>query len=196
MSDFSPSAAAPMPWAPPRVQARIAELGVHVPVDDPEAMLALLQGAVASANDLFDHSATLYAGANAPGHWAERWDADGLSSRPTLGLPGEKFPTGVDDLDVIEVAATQAVRTVMGCSHADVRPPTATLANLAVLTTLTRPGDTIAALPERAGGHVSHRQGAPSVRGLRVDTVPYDYDRFDVDTVALGRSSHIARRSC
>jgi len=67
-----------------------------------------------------------------------------------------------------------------------VRPTSATLANLAVYTALTDPGDTIAVLPDWAGGHLSHHAvGVPSVRGLRVAPLPYDAEQLDVDLDAL-----------
>ena len=66
------------------------------------------------------------------------------------------------------------------------RPTSATLANLAVYTALAQPGDTIAVLPDWAGGHLSHHAvGAPGIRGLRVAPLPYDVDALDVDLDAL-----------
>lgn len=174
-----------MPWAPQHVQDRLAMLSAELPVADPDKMLALLQGAADKAVERLRSSASLYAGANLPGRRALQLENTGLGSRPTLGLPGEKFPTGVEDIDVIEIAATEAVRVLMRSRFADVRPPSATLANLAVLTAFTEPGDTIGALPNAAGGHVSHRDGAPRVRGLNVASIPYDYDGLDVDLAAL-----------
>lgn len=185
METFDALAGMTMPWASQHVQDRIAELSADVPVADPDRMLALLQAATADAVERFRSSASLYAGANVPSRRALRLENAGLGSRPTLGPPGEKFPTGVEAIDIIEVAATQAVRALMRSRFADVRLPSATLANLAVLTAFTEPGDTIAALPEAAGGHVSHRNGAPRVRGLHVASIPYDYDRLDVDLAAL-----------
>lgn len=174
-----------LPWESERVQARVRELSIQVPVDDPERLFALLDTATRDAVESFKRSASLYAGANVPSDRVSRLGSVELGSRPTLGAPGEKFPTGVDVFDIIEVAATEAVRVAMKAKYADVRVPTATLANLAVLATLTEPGDTIAALPEAAGGHISHRSGAPRVRGLKVATLPYDYAALDVDLQAL-----------
>ena len=74
----------------------------------------------------------------------------------------------------------------MRARFAEVRPTSATLANLAVYTALTAPGDTIAVLPDWAGGHLSHHAvGAPGVRGLRVVPLPYDDEALDVDVDAL-----------
>jgi glycine hydroxymethyltransferase len=174
-----------VPWASKRVQARVAELSSQVPVGDPDAIAELLQDSALLAEHSFACSANLYAGANVVSERSKSVTLAGIGSRPTLGWPGEKFPTGVEVLDIIEVAATETIRAATGAAFADVRPPSATLANLAVLTALAQPGDTIAALPERAGGHISHRSGAPAVRGLHVATLPYDYDTLDVDTGVL-----------
>jgi glycine hydroxymethyltransferase len=174
-----------LPWESETVQTRVRELSTLVPVHDPERLLEVLNNATGNAIESFNRSANLYAGANVASDRVRRLKPGELGSRPTLGSPGEKFPTGVDVMDIIEVAATQAVRVAMNAKFADVRPPTGTLANLAVLAALTEPGDTIAALPEPAGGHVSHRAGAPRVRGLNVATLPYDYGIFDINLRAL-----------
>ncbi len=174
-----------LPWESEQVQARVKELSSQIPVCHPERLFELLDNATKEALESFRRSIGLYAGANVLSDRVKHLASIELGSRPTLGAPGDKFPTGVDVIDIIEVAATEAVRGAMNARFADVRMPTATLANLAVLMTLTEPGDTIAALPEPAGGHVSHRTGAPRVRGLNVATLPYDYKTFDVDLRAL-----------
>jgi glycine hydroxymethyltransferase len=74
----------------------------------------------------------------------------------------------------------------MGAAHAEVRPTSATMANLAVYAALAQPGDTIAVLPGWAGGHLSHHAvGAAGIRGLRVAELPYDAAALDVDVPAL-----------
>jgi glycine hydroxymethyltransferase len=174
-----------LPWASRQVQDRISELGRGLPIHAPDELFSLLDLSTRAALASYERSANLYAGANVLSAEARGLAAVELGSRPTLGLPGRKFPAGAGVLDTLEIAATDAVRTVMRAAFADVRLPTATMANLAVLVAFTQPGDTIASLPEPAGGHVSHRAGAPQVRGLRVATLPYDYDKLDVDLDAL-----------
>ena len=103
-----------------------------------------------------------------------------------MGYPGAKYQAGLEPIDVVEVTAARAIARLMGAAFAEVRPTSATLANLAVYTALTEPGDTIAVLPDWAGGHLSHHAvGVPGVRGLRVAPLPYDAEQLDVDLDAL-----------
>ena len=104
-----------------------------------------------------------------------------------MGFPGEKYQAGLEPLDTVEVAVARLVADVMGATFAEVRPTSATLANLAVYAATTEPGDAIAVLPAWAGGHLSHHAvGAPGVRGLRVAELPYDLDWLDVDLERAG----------
>jgi glycine hydroxymethyltransferase len=93
-------------------------------------------------------------------------------------------PPGVGYIEEIAEIAAQAVAAAMRAPRAEIRPLSATIANLAVYAALTEPGDTIAALSENAGGHSSHHaSGAAGVRGLRVVELPYA--DFDVDLTRL-----------
>src|SRR5690349_9557380 len=104
-----------------------------------------------------------------------------------MGYPGDKYQAGLEALDVIEVTVSRLIANVMDAAFAEVRPTSATLANLAVYSAVAAPGDTIAVLPGWAGGHLSHHEiGAPGIRGLRVVELPYDLRRLDVDVDALG----------
>jgi glycine hydroxymethyltransferase len=103
-----------------------------------------------------------------------------------MGYPGDKVQTGLRHLEVIEVATTLAIARVIGAAYAEVRCPSATIANLAVYSALARPGDTIAVLSESAGGHASHHAaGAAGIRSLRIVEQPYDHSELDVDVTAL-----------
>lgn len=187
------SALAP-PWASSAARERIAEVASRLPdLSGPgfstDAVVRTVTTAVRRQTQRFDtEGMVLYAGTNTLSPAARTvYDAAvGLGSRPSMGWPGEKYQTGLDDLDRLEVLTSALLARLSGGRFAEVRSQSATLANLAVYYACARPGDTIAVLPERAGGHASHHAyGAPGVRGLRVVDLPYDAEAYDVDVDAL-----------
>jgi glycine hydroxymethyltransferase len=175
------------PWASDRAQRRLLEVERVLP-DDPAVALRAASEAAAEHAQRIEHEALqLYAGGNMPSSAVAAAHHPLLSSQPSMGYAGDKFQAGLQSLDVVEVAVSRLVADVMGAAFAEIRPTSATLANLAVYTAVAAPGDTIAVLPGWAGGHLSHHEiGAPGIRGLRVIEIPYDLRRFDVDLDALG----------
>jgi glycine hydroxymethyltransferase len=170
------------PWASPDARARLARVERELPPDPAAALRRAGDAAQAHARRIEEEALLLYAGGNVPEATGAAPHAGVLSGQPSMGYPGDKYQAGLEHLDLVEVAVARAVADVMGARFAEVRPTSATLANLAVYTALTRPGDTIAVLPDWAGGHLSHHAvGAPGVRGLRVAELPYDTRALDVD---------------
>jgi glycine hydroxymethyltransferase len=174
------------PWAREPARSRLAEVEDALP---PEALRALGAAAAAArehARAVEEDTLLLYAGGNVPSPLVAALHEAALVSQPSMGYPGDKYQPGLERVDVVEVAAAEAIARVMRARYAEVRPTSATLANLAVYTAFTRPGDTIAVLAGWAGGHLSHHAvGAPGVRGLRVVELPYDDAALDVDLDAL-----------
>ena len=174
------------PWASPPALTRLTEVHAALP-DDPAAALArAAEAAAAHARRLDEDCLQLYAGTNVPSPLVASLYEAALASQPSMGYPGAKYQAGLEPIDVVEVTASAAIARVMRARFAEVRPTSATLANLAVYTALTEPGDTIAVLPDWAGGHLSHHEiGVPGIRGLRVAPLPYDTEALDVDLDAL-----------
>ncbi|ACY98889.1 MULTISPECIES: serine hydroxymethyltransferase [Thermomonospora] len=179
------------PWASPVARARMAEVaaGLGGLWDRPSAaeVLATVRHLLREHTRQFDEEGiVLYAGTNVMSPAARQVAETTLGGRPSMGWPGEKYQAGLDWLDPLEVLVPALISRLVGARFAEVRSHSATMANLAVYTALTEPGDTIAVLPERAGGHTSHHTvGVPGVRGLRVVDLPYDTDAYDVDLAAL-----------
>jgi glycine hydroxymethyltransferase len=172
------------PWASPDARARLRAVESSLPGDLAAILADAADAAHAHARRVEQDALLLYAGGNVPppGATSDGRTASLLSGQPSMGYPGDKYQAGLDRLDVVEVAVTRAVAEVMGARFAEVRPTSATLANLAAYTALAQPGDTIAVLPGWAGGHLSHHAiGAAGVRGLRVAELPYDTHALDVD---------------
>src|SRR5205823_2718524 len=136
------------PWASPAALARLAELEAELPRDPAEALRLAADAADEHVRRIEREALLLYAGGNVPAYPPP---VGLLSGQPSMGYPGDKYQAGLEPLDVIEVAVAQTVADVMGARFAEVRPTSATLANLAVYTALAQPGQTIAVLPVWAG---------------------------------------------
>ncbi|MFB7325570.1 DegT/DnrJ/EryC1/StrS family aminotransferase [Streptomyces sp. NPDC056190] len=128
----------------------------------------------------------LYAGTNVLSPAVRAAHDGALSARPALGWPGGKLQTGVQEIEALEVIATTQVARAMRAAYAEIRFLTATMANLALYSAFTQPGDTIAVLAPEAGGHASHHAHATAgVRGLNVVHLPYSGTDLDVDARVL-----------
>jgi glycine hydroxymethyltransferase len=179
------------PWASPAARARIAEVAAALAAGradpSPASVIDTVHRALAAHRRQYDDEGiVLYAGTNVMSAAARQVCRPEVSGRPSMGWPGEKYQAGLDHLDTLEVLAPALVARLVGAEFAEVRSQSATLANLAVYRAFTAPGDTIAVLPARAGGHASHHAaGAAGVRGLRVVELPYDVAGYDVDLAAL-----------
>ncbi len=118
---------------------------------------------------------------------AEACSSD-LHGRYAEGLPGNRYYQGCDDFDDIETIAIERARDVFSCSFANVQTTSGTVANLAALKALAKPGDRITAVSTADGGHISHAQmGAVGVRGLDLHTYPWDEERMEPDVDAAAR---------
>ncbi|WP_308249848.1 serine hydroxymethyltransferase [Sphaerisporangium fuscum] len=171
------------PWASSRAQRRLTELEALLAGQRADDVVRTVTDSLARHRRAFDEDGiVLYAGTNTMTPRALAVHEATVSSRPSMGWPGEKFQAGLEHLDVLETLAPLGMASLMEGRFAEVRLQSATLANLACYTAFARPGDTIAVLPEAAGGHASHHaQGVAGIRGLRVVDLPYDAAGFTID---------------
>ncbi|MCW2832430.1 MAG: glycine hydroxymethyltransferase [Nocardioides sp.] len=117
-----------------------------------------------------------------------------LGSRASLGYPGEKYETGLEAIEQIEVLAADAACRVFGATYAEVRVGSGALGNLYSFMATCRPGDTIIAPPAAIGGHVTHHlSGAAGLYGLTTVEAPVDVDGYTVDVDALRALAHGTR---
>ncbi len=122
---------------------------------------------------------------------AEALLAAGLGTRASLGHPGDKYETGLQAVERIEVLAAELAAEVFDAGYAEVRVGSGALANLYVFMATCRPGDTIIAPPPSIGGHVTHHAaGAAGLYGLRTVGAPVRADGYTVDVDALRRLAH------
>ena len=106
---------------------------------------------------------------------AEALLAAGLTTRASLGHPGDKYEMGLEAIEEIEVIAAASVRAVFDALHAELRVGSGALANLYAFMATCKPGDHIIVPPATIGGHVTHRDaGAAGLYGLHIHECPVD----------------------
>lgn len=125
---------------------------------------------------------------------AEALLASGLGARPSLGYPGDKYETGLEAIEEIEVMAAALAAEVFGAKHAEVRVASGAMANLYGFMATCRPGDCVIVPPAEIGGHVTHHAaGCAGLYGLRPVSAPVAADGYTVDVEGL-RALALAER--
>lgn len=72
------------------------------------------------------------------------------------GQAGKRYVGGCELADKLEFLAMERCKELFGCEHVNVQAMSSTLANIAVLRALLKPGDTILSMELNQGGHLSH----------------------------------------
>jgi glycine hydroxymethyltransferase len=105
-----------------------------------------------------------------------------LHNRYAEGLPGKRYYQGNIHVDEIERVCEDLAHEVFRCRFADVRSISGTVANLAVLMAVAKPGDKMTAVGLSDGGHISHAKiGALGLRGVRAHNYPFDKKSMNID---------------
>jgi glycine hydroxymethyltransferase len=125
---------------------------------------------------------------------AEAALARGLGSRPSLGYPGDKYETGLEAIEEIEVIAAALAAEVFRARYAEIRVGSGALANLYGFMALAKPGDAIIAPPAGIGGHVTHHAaGCAGLYGLTTHAAPIDPNGYTIDLAGLRDLAHAVR---
>lgn len=142
-----------IPWADRPVQQRVADLEEEFSGLAPEMVGQSVRRILAAHTEKVDEDGiVLYAGTNAMSPLARRFLGSTLETRPSMGYPGDKYQTFLEHIEKLEILVTDLARRAFRAEFAEVRVQSGTLANLAVYSTFAESGDTIAVLPEAAGG--------------------------------------------
>lgn len=182
------------PWTVPpgtslAVRQRLEELSGQHRESTARAVRRSAVAALEAHRSRLATSVNLYAGGNVMSPDVTALHDTALAPRAAMGWPGQKVQPGLDEVEHLEVLACAQVASAMGARFAEIRFPTATMANLACYWAFAEPGNVIATLSPEAGGHSSHQGagGTAGVRGLVVLPLPYDRTRLDVDPDRLVR---------
>ncbi len=175
------------PWVPTPCETLVQTIARRVAESESAALLARL-GDLAERNrqiherDCFN----LNPATNVMNPKAEAFLACGIGTRPSLGYPGDKYETGLEAIEEIEVIAAELCAEIFDAAHVEIRVPSGAIANLYGFMATCRPGDTIIAPPASIAGHVTHhRLGCAGLYGLRILSAPVDSDGYTIDLCAL-----------
>ncbi len=180
---------APAPVLPPGertttgAQAELLRTGMAgLHETDPE-LAALLDAEVDAQNSTL----AMVASASAADPTVLAVGGAALSNVTAEGYPGARYHPGARQFDEVERLAVERARRLFGARYANVQPHSCSSANLAVLSALLRPGDTLLGLDLDAGGHLTHGSRA-SVSGRHYRAVSYGLDaRGLIDFDEVGR---------
>lgn len=137
---------------------------------------------VRSHNSYFEDSIPLIASENVISPLQREMLNSDFNGRYAEGWVGHRYYQGNAFVDEVEERGMDMARKLFGCSFADLRPISGTVANMAVLFALTKPGDTIATPALADGAHISTAKfGAVGMRGVSTINYPFDTERMNLD---------------
>jgi len=141
---------------------------------------------VRSHEKWFSESLPMIASENLASEPVRRILSSDLGHRYAEGWPGERVYAGCRYIDQIELQAIALGKKLFRAEHVDVRPTSGVVANLAVYSAFTNPGDTMMALSIPNGGHISHGKkdfggSAGAVHGLEVTYFAFDKEAMNID---------------
>ncbi|ADZ68609.1 serine hydroxymethyltransferase [Polymorphum gilvum] len=174
------------PWVPAACEARVQTLAATASAPS-DAVAARIGQLIEENRRIHERTCfNLNPASNVMNPKAEAALAAGLSSRASLGYPGDKYETGLEAIEEIEVLAAELGAEIFGARHAEIRVPSGALANLYAFMATCSPGDTIIAPPAAVGGHVTHHAaGCAGLYGLKTVEAPVDADGYTVDLDGL-----------
>jgi len=116
-----------------------------------------------------------------------------LTNKYAEGYPGKRYYGGCQNVDESEQLAIDRAKTLFNAEWVNVQPHSGAQANMAVLMTCLKPGDTFMGLDLSHGGHLSH--GSPvNSSGILYKAVAYqveqdsgviDYDKMEEKALAI-----------
>jgi glycine hydroxymethyltransferase len=116
-----------------------------------------------------------------------------LTNKYAEGYPGKRFYNGCLQADAVESLAIERIKDLFKAEYANVQPHSGAQANMAVMMSVLKPGDTFIGMNLAHGGHLSH--GSPvNYSGLFHNVVAYgvtpDTNLIDYDAVMKLAKEH------
>ncbi len=137
-------------------------------------------------NKWFENSIPLIASENIPSPAVREAMISDFGNRYAEGWPGERVYAGCTYIDKVEMECIKLAKKLFRAEFADVRPVSGVVANLAIYSAFSNPGDVMIAPSIPAGGHISHGKKEHSgtaglVHGLDVEFYPFDAKEMSID---------------
>lgn len=134
----------------------------------------------------FENSIPLIASENIPSPAVREAIISDFGNRYAEGWPGERVYAGCVYIDKVEFECMRLAKKLYKAKFADVRPISGVVANLAIYSAFSDPGDIMMAPSIPAGGHISHGKKEHSgtaglVHGLNIEFYPFDAEEMAID---------------
>jgi len=150
-------------------------------------------------NELFSKSIPLIASENITSPAVDEACNSDFSHRYAEGWVGQRVYAGCKYIDLVEDICMELAKEYFNCVHADVRPISGVVANLAMYNAFTSENNgKMLIMPIPKGGHISHapkftKSGmaiygtAGTVRGLNIEYMAFDNDEMNIDPDATAK---------
>src|ERR687889_2166820 len=134
----------------------------------------------------FNKSIPLIASENIPSTAVREAIISDFSNRYAEGWPGERVYAGCTYIDQVEIICNDLAKRVFRSEFADCRATSGVVANLAIYSAFSNPGDYMIASSIPSGGHISHGKKEHSgtaglVHGLIIEHFPFSKEEMTID---------------
>ena len=134
----------------------------------------------------FENSIPLIASENIPSPAVREAVMSDFGNRYAEGWPGERVYAGCTYIDEVETQCMELAQKLFDAEFADVRAVSGVVANLAIYSAYSNPGDVMIASSIPAGGHISHGKKEHSgtaglVHGLDIEFFAFDPEEMTLD---------------
>src|SRR5919205_4103510 len=140
-------------------------------------------------HEWFNRSIPLIASENIPSPAVREALMSDFGNRYAEGWPGERVYAGCIYIDQVELICNDLARRVFRAEFADCRATSGVVANLAIYSAFSNPGDWMMAASIPSGGHISHGKKEHSgtaglVHGLNIEHYPFSKEEMTIDVDA------------
>ena len=134
----------------------------------------------------FENSIPLIASENIPSPAVREAVMSDFGNIYEEGWPGERVYAGCTHIDEVEIQCMELAQKLFDAEFADVRAVSGVVANLAIYSSYSNPGDVMMASSIPAGGHISHGKKEHSgtaglVHGLDIEFFAFDPEEMTLD---------------